>query len=206
MPGSARETIRPSFPPVLGEAEPNPASRRWMRVVFYVLCGLITLFVAGAFFLPREVRVTRTAVIRAAPAAVYAELESLKRWEAWGPWFQREKFLEKEYSGPDAGPGALLAWKSKNEGEGKVKIVTAQAPHTVRAAVDFGEGGEAELSFDLNGTGDGTTEVQWTLTADFGQNMARRYFGLILTRLAGRDLDEGLANLKALLEKPAAAP
>ena len=128
MPGSARETIRPSLPPVMGEAEPNPASRRWVRVFCYVLCGLITLFVAGAFFLPREVRVTRTAIIKATPAAVFAELESLKRWEAWGPWFQRDPFLEKVYSGPEYGEGAMLAWTSKKEGEGRLKIISSRPP------------------------------------------------------------------------------
>ena len=36
--------------------------------------------------------------------------------------------------------------------------------------------------------------------------MARRYFGLLLPKVIGKDLDEGLANLKQVLEKPAAAP
>lgn len=188
------------------EKEARPGVRRALRVLFWIIAGAMVLFVFGAFLLPQRVSVSRSVVIQAPPGAVFAQLESLKKWEAWGPWFQREKFLEKEYSGPESGPGAMLAWRSKEEGDGKVKIVSAQPPGTLRAAVDFGDGGEAELSFDLSGAGAGATEVTWTFATDFGQNMARRYFGLLLPRMAGRDLDEGLANLKQLLEKPAPAP
>lgn len=186
--------------------EPSAGTRRALRVLFWVLSIGMTLFVFGAFLLPQKVRVTRSIVIEATPGAVFAQLESFRKWEAWGPWFQRDPFLEKEFSGPESGTGAMLVWRSKKEGDGKIKIVSAMLPGTLRAAVDFSEGGAAELTFDISGTGSGATEVQWTFETDFGANMARRYFGLLLPKVIGKDLDEGLANLKQVLEKPAAAP
>ena len=203
---SARETIRPSLPPVMPESTPALSGNRALRILFWIIASLMTAFVFGAFLLPGEVSVSRAVVIKAPPAAVFAQLESLRKWEAWGPWFQRDPFLEKEFSGPERGPGAMLVWRSKKEGQGKIKITSAVVPGTLRAAVDFGEGGDAEMAFDLRGTGDGATEVKWTLRADFGSNMARRYFGLLLPRMAGPDLEAGLASLQQLLEKPAAAP
>ena len=176
-----------------------------MRILFYVIAGLMAAFVFGAFLLPQNVSVSRSEVINAAPGEVFAQVESLKKWEAWGPWFQRDPFLEKIYSGPEAGAGAMLEWHSKKEGDGKIKITSSHPPGSVRLAVVFGEANDAEMVFDISGTGTGATEVKWTFHADFGSNMARRYFGLLMPRMAGRDLEEGLMSLKQLLEKPRAA-
>lgn len=200
-----RETIRPSLPSVMPVKEPSISGSRPLRVLFYVIAGLMAVFVFGAFLLPREVSVDRSTVIRATPGEVFARLDALKKWEAWGPWFERDPFLEKVYSGPESGPGAMLAWNSKKEGEGKLKILSSNPPGSLRLAVIFGEGNEAEMAFDVSGTGSGTTEVKWTFHTDFGSNMARRYFGLVMPGLVGRDLEDGLESLKKLLEKPAAA-
>jgi hypothetical protein len=166
----------------------------------------MAVFVFGAFLLPGEVEVTRTVVMKAPPGKIFDQISTLKRWETWGPWFQRDPFLEKIYSGPDTGAGAMLAWQSKKEGDGRLKILSSNPPGTLRLAVVFGDNNEAVMAFDLNGTGNGSTEVKWTVQADFGDNMARRYFGLVMPRLVGPDLEEGLESLKRLVEEPAAAP
>lgn len=206
MPDTPREIIRPSLPPVMPAKPSMIAGQRWVRMVFWCVAGLMALFVFGAFLLPKEVTVSRSTVIRATPREVFAQVETLRNWENWGPWFQRDPFLDKIYTGPETGTGAMLAWKSKTEGEGRVKITAVHPPGSVRLAVEFGEASGAEMSFDITSTGDGNSEVKWTLHADFGGNMARRYFGLLLPKFAGGDMEEGLAGLKQLLEKPAAAP
>src|SRR5262245_25275055 len=102
------------------ENAPALPAKRGMRILFYVIAGLMTAVVLGAFLLQRGVRVGRAGEIRATAGEVFAEIESLKKWEAWGPWFQRDPFLEKAYTGPESGTGAMLAWSSKKEGDGKV--------------------------------------------------------------------------------------
>ena len=198
-----REIIRPSLPDVMPVKESAVSGKRSLRILFWAISLLMAVFVFGAFLLPSEVSVTRSTVIRTTPGKVFDTLQNLKKWESWGPWFQRDPFLDKVYSGPESGNGALLAWSSKKEGTGKMKITFTRAPSTVQLAVEFGESGEAEMAFDVSGTGDGTTEVKWTFHTDFGSNMARRYFGLLMPRLVGKDLDEGLESLKLLLENPA---
>jgi len=206
MPDSPREIIRPSLPPVMPVKPSAISGHRWVRVVFWIVTGLMAVFVFGAFLLPGEVSVSRTIVIRAKPAEVFAQVETLKQWEQWGPWFRRNHIVETVYTGPASGPGAMLAWKSKQEGEGRLKITSSHPPQSVQLAVEFGEVSGAEMFLDCSRAGEGQTEVKWTFHADFGGNMARRYFGLLLPRLVGDDMEEGLAGLKELLEKPAAAP
>ncbi len=194
------------LPPVDTAAEARSVSRgRLLRILFWIFSIVMTIIAAGAFFLPSEVNVTRSVTMNAAPAAVFDQVQSFRKWEAWAPWFQRDRFLVKDFSGPESGAGAMMTWSSKKEGDGRIKIVAASLTSGLQMAVDFDGSGEADTGFELRAIGDGATTVTWTFKVDFGQNMARRYFGLMLPSAVGRDLDEGLANLKALLEKPTIA-
>lgn len=178
----------------------RPRTRKALRVLFWVISLGVTLFVAAGFFLPRSVEVRREIEIDAPPDRILAAIESLKRWPEWGPWFERDRFIETVFEGPEAGQGSLMKWKSKTEGEGQLKIISASAGGSVRLAVDFGDAGDAHCAFDLKTAPSGATLVSWVFTTDFGQNMARRYFGILLKPAVERDLDAGLRRLKALLE------
>jgi len=60
-----------------------------MKIAFYILGGLVVLVlllaVAG-LLLPRRYRVERSAVIKAQPTVVYAQVADLKAWKNWGVW------------------------------------------------------------------------------------------------------------------------
>ena len=194
------------LPPLDAAAEARAdARRRLFRILFWIVSIVVFLVVAGAFFLPSRVKVVRSVTINAAPAAVFDQLQSFRKWEAWAPWFERDRFLATDFSGAESGAGAIMSWSSKKEGDGRIKMVSASLTTGLRMAVDFDGSGEANTWFDLRETGARTTELTWSFEVDFGHNMGRRYFGLMLPGAVGRDLEEGLANLKALLEKPAAA-
>ena len=194
------------LPPVDRAAEAREESRRRiLRGLFWVVSIVVFVVVTGAFFLPSQVKVSRSVTINAPPAAVFDQLKSFRNWEAWAPWFRRDKHLDTDFSGPESGAGAIMTWSSRKEGDGRIKIASASLGSGLDMAVDFGDSGEADTSFDLRDADGGTTELTWSFSVDFGHNMGRRYFGLMLPGAVGRDLDEGLVNLKALLEKPSAA-
>lgn len=44
-------------------------------------------------------------------------------------------------------------------------------------------------------------EVHWQLQACFGKNPFKRWAGMFMGTLMGRDMEEGLSNLKRLSEK-----
>jgi Polyketide cyclase / dehydrase and lipid transport len=188
-----------------------------LRIVFYLVTAAMALFVGMAFFLPKEVKVSRSGVVQAPRETVYQALAALKRWPEWGPWFRRDAFIETKFDGEPLGTGAMMTWKGESVGEGRAKIVNV-APSSLKMAVRFGEGTAAQqpggsLLDDLGVGKDGRdadlviemkdvpagTEVTFHFRIDFGQNMARRYFGLSIPRMAERDFDECLANLNALL-------
>jgi hypothetical protein len=192
IPGPSRVTPRP---PLSRLSKP-----RLLRVLFWTASVLMTAFVVGGFLLPKQMNVSRSITIRAPKMDVYDQFQSFKNWETWGPWFQRDPFLEKKIDG-DSGMGAMMTWRSKTQGEGRIKILSAFPGQSLRMAVDSGQNGEANLSIDLEEAGENTTKVTWGFQSDFGQNMAKRYFALFFAGTVGDDLDEALANVKAKLEK-----
>ena len=194
------------LPPADAAAEAREESRRRiLRILFWVISIAVFVVVAGAFFLPSKLKVGRSITIKAAPAVVFDQLQTFRKWEAWAPWFQRDRFLVKDFSGAESGTGSVMTWSSKKEGDGMITMVSASLTSGLRMAVSFGDSGEANTWFNLRESGAEETEITWSFEADFGYNMGRRYFGLMLRGAVERDLEEGLANLKALLEKPAAS-
>ena len=180
---------------------PDPV-RRPLRMLFAVITGLMVLFAVGGFFVPRDLKVERSVTIARPAVEIFDRLQSFRKWEGWASWFRRDPFLEKKFSGPEEGTGAMMEWSSRNDGAGRIKIVGTSLPARVNMAVDFGEHGEAVSWFELTDAGQGATRVTWVFSADFGQNAARRYFGLFFRSRVAKDLDEGLGNLKELLESP----
>lgn len=174
---------------------------RFLKWVAGILVLLIVVFFAGAFLLPREAVVERTVAINAAPDAIFPYVNSLKATQEWSPWLARDPEVKLDYSGPETGVGAKMAWDSDNPqvGVGSQEILASQPGARVDTALDFGEMGTAKAAFILDAAGD-TTNVTWTLVSDAGSNPTARWMGLFLDSLVGGDYETGLSNLKTLVE------
>ena len=158
----------------------------------------MTLVAVGGFFLPASLLVERERLIPVPASDLYERVASLRRWPEWATWWQREPFLEVQHSGPEAGAGASMAWRSKHEGEGRARIMSVSPDREVALAFDFGERGDARSVMQFEESADQQqTRVRWTFRTDFGGNSGRRYFGLLFRSWVERDLEEGLARLEA---------
>jgi len=172
-----------------------------------IIIGLVAIIVVGvgvAFILPQNVHVERTTVIGASPDEVFAVVNDLTRAKDWGPWYKRDPNLELSLEGPPQGVGAKIKWNSATQGEGSQEIVESEPFSTVKSKLDFGGQGAAEALFRLE-TAEGGTKVTWSFDTDVGMNPVMRYMGLMFDTWIGKDYEEGLANLKALVEGQARA-
>jgi hypothetical protein len=64
---------------------------------------------------------------------------------------------------------------------------------------DFGTTSSGALELAADGRG---TKVTWIMNGNMGSNPLFRWFALFGDRMVGPDFEAGLANLKALAEKP----
>jgi uncharacterized protein YndB with AHSA1/START domain len=153
------------------------------------LAGLAAL----PFALPGHARVERSAIVTAAPDAVYAILSSSAGFDRINPFRDRDADLAVTFFGPASGVGAAFAWTGK-DGSGTQTIVAAEPDARVVMQLDLGPLGSPVQSFTLT-PAPGGTKVTWALDADLGANPVQRVFGLFLDRMLGSTYEAGLANL-----------
>ncbi|GAA4352931.1 hypothetical protein GCM10023185_13070 [Hymenobacter saemangeumensis] len=166
---------------------------------------IIALLTIAGFFLPRQVHVERSLTIKAAPAAIFTEINTVRSWPRWSPWHGLDPQMQVIYSGPPSGEGAGYSWTSANSnvGNGTLTVTRSQPFERIDISMDFDENGTATGSYLLRPAGQGT-RLTWTMDTDLGANPLERYLGLFLDKLVGADFEKGLANLQKLVEAPAA--
>lgn len=174
------------------------AWRKWVKRAAITGGFLMVGVAVGGFLLPASLVVERQRLIPLPVPELYDRVVALNRWPEWAVWWQREPFLEVQFSGPERGPGSTMAWASKHEGAGRAKIMGVAPDREVSLAFDFGDRGDAVSTLQFEESADRQqTTVRWKFRTDFGGNTGRRYFGLLFRDWVERDLDEGLARLEA---------
>ena len=139
-------------------------------VVGLALAALMLLLYAGTR--PDHFRVTRTTVIKAPVATVFALINDLKSFSAW------------------------------NSLAGRVEITASEAGRRVTMRVDIAKPAPVQhtAEFTLQPQGEQLTIVSWALQGPSG--FLSRLKGLVvdLDTAIGGDLEAGLAKLRALAE------
>jgi hypothetical protein len=152
---------------------------------------------------PSGYEVRREVLIAAPPSAVFAQLDSLQRWEAWAPWLSGDPKPTLRTSGPPRGVGAALAWAGdEHVGEGTLTITESQAPELLAVQVSYvrpADDASHSMRFTLLPVGTGTL-LAWVYRGR--HTLSAQVASLVVDakHFIGRDLNEGLGALKAAVE------
>jgi len=168
-----------------------------------VVVGTIMLaIVLVGVFLPSRYEVRRAIEINAPADKVYDLVVETRAWKTWGAWYRRDPNMQIRYSGPPFGMGAKWSWESKTEGKGTMEFTRVEPNARVEYRLTFPE-------FNMVSTGalalepaGKATRLTWTITGDTGSNPLKHYLAAVMDRMVGPDFEAGLANLKAVAEKP----
>lgn len=168
------------------------------RLVFGILL-LVLMMAAVAFSLPNQVLVERSTVINSLEADIFPHLNNLKKFNAWSPWAARDPETHYVFTGPVKGKGARMEWDSDTLGTGSLEIIDSQPDKSLGVALDFGAQGKANSTWSLSPSGAGT-RVTWGFETKVGNNPVKRWMSLLFDRWIGGDYEQGLANLKKVVE------
>lgn len=169
---------------------------------------LIAIAVAAAFFLikaagkPDRFRIVRSIRIDAPAAVIYPHIAGMQRFTAWSPWQAKDPAM-KQTLGPVAeGVGSWLEWSGNGKvGQGRMEVVEASPPARLAYKLNFMKPMKAEnmAEFTLAESG-GATEVTWAMTG--ASPFMSKLFDAVMNmdKLVGRDFEQGLANLKRIVE------
>lgn len=173
-----------------------------LKWILGVVIALVAVLALGGMLLSPTFKVSRSVTVNAPPDKVYALVADPRRWKEWSVWNRRDPAMEITYSGPPSGSGAVWAWKSKNEGDGRMTFTTAEPGKRLGYELyfpDFGTTSNGDLMLEAAGSG---TKVVWLMNGNMGSNPLYRWMTLFMDGMLGKDFEAGLANLKALAEKP----
>jgi hypothetical protein len=161
------------------------------------------VFIIVVAMQPDDFSVRRSAAIAAPAPAVFAQVNDLHRWDAWSPWARLDPAAKKIFEGPSAGPGAAFAWAGNNQiGEGRMTITESRPNELVRFRLEFLKPfratNAAEFTFRPES---GRTVVTWTMSGP--SNFISKAIGLFIDcdKMVGGQFEQGLANMKAMVER-----
>jgi hypothetical protein len=171
---------------------------KWVCINLLVLVAL--LFSIG-IVLPRRYYVERSIVINAPAGAILPHVANLREWPEWTAWTtERYPGMEIKFGEKDSGTGAQYSWSIPNQGVGSVVLTGSNPGYGVGYELDIDQGKHPSaglFSFKPEGTG---TKVIWTNEGDLAWSPIDRYYGLMMDRMRGPDLQTGLVKLKNLVE------
>ena len=178
-----------------------------LKIVLIGVAALVVVAVVIVALRPSAFHVARSATMSAPPPVVFAQVNDFHRWEAWNPWGKLDPDARNTYSGAAAGPGAVFQWQgNRNVGEGRMTIVETRPNEIVRIRLEFVKPFAATNSaeFALRPVGDGTA-VTWSMTGE--HNFLAKAIGLFMDmdKMIGDQFENGLADMRAVVEGPASA-
>lgn len=171
-----------------------------------VALGVLAVVVATR---PDAYHVERSARIDTPPGSVFAVVSDFKTFPEWSPWAKRDPAMKTTVSTPSAGVGATYAWEGNKEvGKGRMTFTENQPPGRVKEKLEFIEpfASVAEVTFDIKPIGGAAaSSVTWSM--DGKNNFMGKAFALFMDmdKVIGKDFDDGLTNLKRVVEARVAA-
>lgn len=182
---------------------PSTSSGKLILVgLLALLIGVVGTVLGLATQQPDELRITRTAKLKASPDAVFDRINDFHKWEAWSPWAKLDPQAKNDFDGSAAGEGAMFHWSGNNQiGEGKMTILESRPSSHVKIKLEFMRPMACinTTEFSLHPDGEDTA-ITWTM---YGPNQFMgKVMGLFMNmdKMIGADFEQGLANIRTLVE------
>jgi uncharacterized protein YndB with AHSA1/START domain len=173
--------------------------RRILAAVAVLIAGVL-IFAATK---PNVFRVERSIEIAAPAEKIFPLIDDFHNWSKWAPQDKEDPTMQRIYSGPASGEGAISEWKSSGSaGRGRMMIVESVPSSKISIEVAFEKPFRAHNvnRFILEPAGS-ATKVTWTMR---GRNLYVMKLMSVFTnmdRMAGKHFEDGLANLKTAAEQ-----
>jgi uncharacterized protein YndB with AHSA1/START domain len=164
---------------------------------------LVAIILVLAAIRPGEFKVERSVSINAPAERIFPLINGLHNWSSWSPYEKLDPAMKRTLSGPAEGVGAAYEWEGNNKvGAGRMEITKSTPPSSVGIALDMLKPMAAhhDVEFNLESQGD-ATKVSWSMQGKCPYHIKVISLFVNMDKMVGRDFEEGLANLKNLVEK-----
>ncbi|WP_221030382.1 SRPBCC family protein [Actomonas aquatica] len=170
-------------------------------ILLVIAVVLVVVFVVLVWRQPQWIRCTRSATVGGTPEQTFALINSLPEWQKWSPWEGLDPNMQRTFSGPPSGVGAVYAWNGNAKvGAGSMEVVESMPSERVKLELVFLKPFAATMmvTFELAATTGGTL-VTWT--SEGPNSTPGRIMGVFcnMDKMMGDSYEKGLAQLDAAL-------
>ena len=174
-----------------------------LKKILIAVVVVVLALLAYAATKPNSFRVERSAVMKAPAAKVFAQVNDLRRWQAWSPWLKLDPAAKLSYSGLASGKGAVHSWAGNRKiGAGQMEITESVSAQKIVFKLDFSKPFKAThmAEFTFAPQGD-STQVTWVTYGPMTYFCKVMSVFASMDKMIGQHFEDGLAKLKSITEK-----
>jgi len=180
-------------------------------MVLKIVGGLLAVvFVFLGYVASRDgnFRYEKSGDIHAPAAKIFPYLSDFKLGSQWSPYEKADPNMKKSYEGADGQVGSKMIFESKTSGSGTIEILKIVPDQSVDLDLHMTAPFEAHnlVQYKLESAPGDVTRFTWSMSGNGG------FMGKLMTTLVDckkmleKQFGDGIANLRAVVEAPQAAP
>jgi uncharacterized protein YndB with AHSA1/START domain len=175
-----------------------------LKTILLIVAAVVAALLIYAATKPDNFRLQRSITIAAPPDKVFALINDLRQFNTWNPFAKIDPKQVITYDTITAGVGGAYNWQGEKSGAGRMQIAESVPPQRVTAKLDFSKPFEAHnlVDFTVQPQGDKGSTVTWAMHGPMPYLNRVMTIFFDMDKTVGKDFEAGLANLKALAEKP----
>jgi hypothetical protein len=175
-----------------------------MQLILYGLLVIIGVIIVLSILAPKDYEISRSIVIDKPVLAVFQYLKYIKNQDHWSPWKNKDINMRQEYVGTDGELGFIAKWEGNSEvGIGEQEITGIVENKKIEMKLRFFKPWKSTSNTvtTVEDLGKMQTKVTWGFSGKnkFPTNVFMLF--LNIEKSVGKDFEDGLSNLKQLLEK-----
>ena len=176
-----------------------------IKKIFITLGIIFAMVLIVALFLKKDYTIEKEIVINKPKAEVFEYIKLIKNQDNYSKWNKLDPNMKKSYKGTDGTVGFVSAWESNNEqvGSGEQEILKIAEGEKIEMKLRFKIPFETENDAYMISENAATnqTKVKWGFHGSFPYPFNIMKLFINMEKAVGSDLEEGLNNLKTILEK-----
>lgn len=179
--------------------------KKILKIAGLLLLLLVAIVLIVAAFIKKDYSVEREVTMNLPKQVVFDYAKFLKNQNDYSVWAKIDPTMKTEFRGTDGTVGFVSAWDSpiKAAGSGEQEITGIDEGNKIDYEIRFFEPmkstDKAFMSFES--VNDSVSKVKWGIYGKLKYPMNISFLFMDMDAMLGKDLEGGLNNLKALLEK-----
>jgi len=170
------------------------------KFLSFIFLLIIILGVIG-YFLPTQYTINKSIVISSSSTHIHQYVGDLQKWDLWTPWKGEDPDIVISISEKTTGIGASQSWQDKHGG-GSLTFTSWSPENGIEYDLYFQAGKyKCKSAIKYNTTTETRTKVMWTMQCDMNMPIIGGYFALFMQYSIGSMFQQGLDQLKLIVEQ-----